>query len=340
MKSLLELITTVLVSTPIITNTINNKTTINTNLYVLGDSLSDTGALAGAGTQFFQASSLLFPNIKEVKLEAPYYNNSFSNGHVAAQIVADKLGVKLTPGWKFNDLVLKTHQQVGNNYAVGGTQSSLRTDAQGIFINKFDINAQVNALLDQHPVQENDKIFLEIGGNDIIYAMTKDFDFEQNIIINNAIFNEKTALEKLITKGENHILVANLPDVSTIPMFNKDTTKSSRVKELVNMFNDKWTVMINNLNAKYNNSIKSYSLLNGMNQAISAFKQDPNRNITDNAVTTDFKQLLKTGTLTPKYNPDVKPENIDNYFFFDSVHPTKWGHNFIGNQLIKLIEKW
>ncbi|WP_375318200.1 SGNH/GDSL hydrolase family protein [Spiroplasma endosymbiont of Virgichneumon dumeticola] len=230
------------------------------------------------------------------------------------QIVADKLGVKLTPGWKFNDLNLKTHQQVGNNYAVGGAQSSICVDVEGIFINKFDINTQVDALLDQHTVQKNDKIFLEIGGNDIIYAMTKVFNCEQDIIINDAIFNEKTALEKLITKGENHILVANLPDFSTIPMFNKHIAKSSRVKEFVNMFNDKWTVMINSLNEKYNNPIKTYSLFNGMNQAISTFKQNPNHNITDNAVTIDFKGLLKDGTFSPKYNPGVNPDNIDNYF--------------------------
>ncbi|WP_375318199.1 hypothetical protein [Spiroplasma endosymbiont of Virgichneumon dumeticola] len=55
--------------TPIITNTINNKTTTNTNLYVLGDSLSDTGALAGAGTQFFKQAVYYFPTFKEVKLE-------------------------------------------------------------------------------------------------------------------------------------------------------------------------------------------------------------------------------------------------------------------------------
>lgn len=277
MKSLLGLITKVLASTsltPILTtNNINYKITSDTNFYVLGDSLSDTGALVGAGTQFFEASSLLFPDIKEVKLESPYYNNSFSNGLVAAQIIADKLGVKLTPGWKFNDLLFKTHQQVGSNYAVGGAQSSNRTDAEGLFINKFDINAQIDALLDQHTVQKNDKIFLEIGGNDIFYAMTKVFNFMQYIVIDSAIANEKTALEKLIINGENHILVANLPDISAIPMFNKDTTKISRVKELVNMFNDKWTTMINNLNVKYNNPIKPYSLFNSMNQAINVLNK-------------------------------------------------------------------
>lgn len=49
-----------------------------------------------------------------------------------------------------------------------------------------------------------------------------------------------------------------------IPMFNKDATKRSRVKKIVNMFNDKWTTMINNLNVKYN-PIKPYNLFNAMN---------------------------------------------------------------------------
>lgn len=344
MKFFPKLIITVLIITsltPIITNNVNYKTTNETNFYVLGDSLSDTGALVGAGTQFFQSNSWIFPNVKKVKLESPYYSDSFSNGPVAVQIVANKLGVKLTPGWKFRDLLFTTHEQEGNNYAVGGAQSSNRIDLKGeIFINKFDINAQVDALLYQHKVENNDKIFLEIGGNDIIYAMTKNLKFMQNMVISNAIANEKIALEKLISNGERHILVANLPMASLIPMFNKDESKVLRVKELVNMFNTQWTSMISNLNEKYNNPIKPYSLFDGMNQAMAAFRQESNHNTIDSAVTTNFDNLLNNGILTPEYNQGVNRENIKDYFFFDDVHPTKWGHNFIADQLLNLIEKW
>lgn len=63
---------------------LNQQTNINeTQLYVLGDSLSDNGNLANILTYDTW-------NIDKVDFQEPFYHNSFTNGGVAADILAKK----------------------------------------------------------------------------------------------------------------------------------------------------------------------------------------------------------------------------------------------------------
>lgn len=83
----------------------------------MGDSLSDIGS----GT-FGQNQYLINDNsskFKHFQLEKPYYKNSWSNGKVASQLIAEKFKINFKPGWLFN-LNGKVYQNFGNNYAYGG----------------------------------------------------------------------------------------------------------------------------------------------------------------------------------------------------------------------------
>ncbi len=72
--------------------------------------------------------------------------------------------------------------------------------------------------------------------------------------------------------------------------------------------------------------------------AINKFKSlNINNNIIDAAVTTDFSEIINNGIIVPHFNKGVNEENINNYFFFDSIHPNKWAHNIMAQELIKLI---
>ncbi|WP_353306973.1 hypothetical protein [Spiroplasma ixodetis] len=97
----------------------NNNEKIKGNFYVLGDSLSDTGAVVSGFTVLFK--HLKIPKI--AKMLPPFYKNSFSNGPAATQIIADYLHINLTSAWRF-DLFLFADEQIGNNYAVSGTLDS------------------------------------------------------------------------------------------------------------------------------------------------------------------------------------------------------------------------
>lgn len=314
----------------------NNSEKIADNFYVLGDSLSDTGALVSGVTSLFKHLKIS----KVVKMLPPFYKNSFSNGPVAAQIIADYLDINLTPAWKF-DLFLLVDEQIGNNYAVSGALASRKKELtlENFIINHFDISHQLAALISQHHINNNDIIFIEFGGNDILYAIKQPLLSNQEVIINEATALIKDALYKLINKGAQRILLSNVPNISLTPLFkNKDWDKK-RILFLTNKFNKILDNIIETLN-KNKKIIIKYDMFSAITDAINKFKKlDINHNITDAAVTTDFSEIINNGIITPHFNENVNEKNINNYFFFDNIHPNKWAHNIIAQQLIELIVK-
>src|SRR3984957_6335713 len=84
--------------------------------YVFGDSLSDNGNLAGLVGAF--------PN-------PPSFDNSFTNGPVAVQLLAESLGLSANAS-----LWLTSPTPQGTNYAVGGATAAAGTDiVPGVNIN-------------------------------------------------------------------------------------------------------------------------------------------------------------------------------------------------------------
>src|SRR5277367_1068451 len=76
--------------------------------YVFGDSLSDNGNLASIG-----------PSIGLTFTDPPSFNNSFTNGPVAVQLLAESLGLSANAS-----LWLTSPTPQGTNYAVGGATSA------------------------------------------------------------------------------------------------------------------------------------------------------------------------------------------------------------------------
>ncbi|WP_338979307.1 SGNH/GDSL hydrolase family protein [Spiroplasma endosymbiont of Panzeria rudis] len=300
----------------------------------MGDSLSDTGALVSGFTALFK--HLKIPKI--VKMLPPFYKNSFSNGLVAAQIIADYLHINLTSAWRFN-LFLFADEQIGNNYAVSGALASRKKEltVESFVINHFDITHQIDALISQHHINSNDIILVEFGGNDILYAFKQSLLKDQEEIINKAVELIKNALTKLINKGAQHILLCNVPNMSIIPLFKNKEKDKERILNLTTNFNKMLDGVIEELNKNKKNIIK-YDMFAAITNAINKFKNlNINNNIIDAAVTTDFSEIINNGIIVPHFNKGVNEENINNYFFFDSIHPNKWAHNIIAQELIKLI---
>ena len=312
----------------------NNNEKIKGNFYVLGNSLSDTGALVSGFTALFK--HLKMPKI--VKMLPPFYKNSFSNGPVAVQIIADYLHVNLISAWKF-DLFLLADEQIGNNYAVSGALASRKKELtlENFVINHFDVTHQVDALISQHYINNNDIILVEFGGNDILYAIKQSLLSDQEEIINKAVELLKNALNKLINKGAQRILLCNAPNMSLIPLFKNKEKEKERILNLTNKFNKILDSVIEELNKNKKNIIK-YDMFTAITNAIDKFKNlNINNNIIDAAVTTDFSEIINNGIIIPNFNEGVNEKNINNYFFFDNIHPNKWAHNIMAQELIKLI---
>lgn len=326
------------ISSIILTNIkfINQKVSIQQpyhQLYVVGDSLSDTGTLVKAASQFLD---------KPFSLDEPFYQNrSFSNGQVAVEILAEKLNLTLKSGWDFNFL-WKEFKQIGNNYATGGAQASESTSQQGLFLNNFTINKQVDTLVKQHQIQTDDLIFFEIGSNDLIFQVLdqlSDKNQKFNDIVTMVIKNQEEALKKLINHGSKHILVMNSPDLGKTPNY-KNTNKEKIASTLTKNYNTLWFNMISNLQSQYPSYIKVFDIYHIFPKLLNDFVASGGE-VDQGAVSysLDAKTFL-SGRITPRFIYPANEETIDNYFFFDFIHPTKSVHASVGHMLYQAVKNW
>lgn len=312
----------------------NNDEKLKLNFYVLGDSLSDTGALVSGVNALFKHLKLS----KQVKMLPPFYKNSFSNGPIVAQIIADYLKVNLVPAWKF-DLFLLSDEQIGNNYAVAMAAATRRQELtmESFITNHFDISHQVTAFLSQHHINNDDLILVAFGSNDILYAIKSSLLTDQEMIISEAAELIRNCLNKLINNGAKCILLCNVPNLSLIPLFKNQEKTKKQILYLTNKFNEILDSIVMTLN-KDKKIIIKYNMFSATTMAIAKFKTlDINNNVTDGAVTIDFSEIFSSGVIKPHFNEGVNEKNINNYFFFDNIHPNKWVHKIIAEELIKLI---
>lgn len=300
---------------------INNNFYTNSELYVLGDSLSDNGNLPNIINH-----NLL--NLYKIKFQTPFYHNSFSNGDVAASILAKKLGTELIPAWYQN----------GNNYAVAGAHSKDENDWQyKIFLNNFNIVHQAEKLIKEHKIQKNDYIFIEIGGNDLTTILDKLPSCNSELLIKKSINNEFNAIQKLINAGAYNLIISNSPDISKIPQYVNGSKNTKFIAyNLVKKFNILWKIkskiLIKN-NQKIN--IKLFDLETYFNKILNQAKL-MGKNINNESIVWNWKEILLNKK--PKYVNNTKPLTINNNFFFDYIHPNKWAHLQIADQLFKLIK--
>lgn len=119
----------------------NNAKKIAFNkLYVLGDSLSDTGSYTGILSGYSKKS-------KGISFDDPPFHigKSFTNGEVAVEVLVKKMGLQITPGWDAPSLnifgfSIRGSSQVGTNYAVSGAKASIGKSEMDIkFINHISL---------------------------------------------------------------------------------------------------------------------------------------------------------------------------------------------------------
>lgn len=143
------------------------------SLFVIGDSLSDDGnlfALIGVPP-------------------APYYQGRFSNGPVAAEILAAGLGLANSPAYV--------------NLAVAGAKTG--TGGQ---LPNTGMSKQKDTLLTMMPALPSDGLYLVWGGAN---------DLRGGVSIADAVDNLKTIVTDLHTAGARNFLLPNLPDLGRTP---------------------------------------------------------------------------------------------------------------------------
>lgn len=320
---------------------------------------------------------LLFPTRLYFKSPF-YRNCSFSNGPLAVEYLAGKLNLSLQPAWRYyltdtqeedlaeealraqqnksKDFLIngKAHyksemlSQYGTNYATAGAMI-----AQGnslpymVYLNQFNLTKQLNALVRQHPsFKKRDLFVIIIGGNDLIYItdIKKSGDQKTNLILAD-IHSLQENIIYLIKKGARHIIVGNVPDISLTPRYIDKDYKRKLAKCFVQLFNKELETMVDFLIMKYPTvDIKLFDL----NKIFVDYLASPKnqQNITRPCIKDVFSSFnsvfnLNTflvGGFLANYIGTCNQKNIDNYPFFDSIHPTAALHEQVGNALYKLVK--
>ena len=200
--------------------------------YVFGDSLSDNGNAAELYNVAFFAGPPPAPphgfypgNFPD----PPSYHDSFTNGPVAVQLLAQSLGLNANPSlWVtgFSDpagLFGGPSFVPGTNYAVGGATAVLGPPPPPGVPNT-NLPSQVGAFsLHEGGVADPNALYVVmIGGNDVRNAAlggTGTVDATGTLAIENGVHAELTAISTLSHEGARDFLVVNVPNVGVIPEF-------------------------------------------------------------------------------------------------------------------------
>ncbi len=286
--------------------------------YVFGDSLSDNGNLAEA---FYKQN---FPN-------PPSYHDSFTNGPVAAQLLANQLGVPLNPSlWLtgFQDpfkLFGSGPYAGGTNYAVAGATSALAAQGGPTGINLPQQIAAYGAFSSAH-ADPNALYVIDIGGNDVRNAaLTK----SGSPAIATGVQTELAAVQTLIGEGAKHLFVVNVPNVGVIPEFAQDDPADAANATL---YSQQYDMLLNA-------GLSALSLPSGVQLTqfdLFAFNAGIIANPLAYGLTDTTDRCYTNTPLSAATSPQcgANAANIASFAYWDSIHPTEtvqalWAQGFI-----------
>ena len=168
-----------------------------TNMFVFGDSLSDTGNL-----------KILSPSDYPGPDAGPYYDGRFSDGPVWIDSLAASLGL---PGGAVPNFA----GSGGTNYAIAGARTGLDTAPPGVFLQVAGI---------WHGVGDPNALYVLVGGgNDMRDARSAFTGHSFADAVGRAVAAKKAmaylsaSLNYLADHGAKHVLVSSLPNLGNTP---------------------------------------------------------------------------------------------------------------------------
>ncbi len=281
-------------------------------IFVFGDSLSDTG-------NTYNATGKTFPQ------SPPYFEGRFSNGPLWVEYLGDQLGLKPT----LFTTIPATPPTQGINFAFGGASSGLdnavvpNVGLPGVLqqVLGFAGNLQAN----NQTADPNALYTLWGGANDFFFLNPEDST--------TPISNISLALNTLVGVGAKNILVFNLPDLGQLPAATIDNRNPVTLSESTNEFNLGLATTVNALSRNPNLNIISIDTFSLFNQA-SALGFT---NVTESC-------LSRLDICDPGNNKsclsrlDICDPGNNKFLIWDDFHPTTAAHKVIADAAMAAIE--
>ncbi len=294
-------------------------------IYAFGDSLSDAGNLS------------IFTSLTGTEpVSPPYYQekygalsgNVFSNGPTWVQDLSIALGLG----------TLEPSLAGGGDFAYGGAetgptpQNANDPEIQAISLpSQF---AQFQALV-AHP-SANALYTLSIGGNDLfsILAATGLSAQQQTADVNAAVANAIGFVKQLVGDGAKNLLVLNVPDLGKVPevttgLVNGSDTPSAALDAEASQISAEF-------NGDFASQLGSLASADGLNAYVVDAYQLIDNATADPSVygLTNVTAPVWSGSYTSSSSGTLAVTGAaaqDQYLFWDHVHPTETGEQFIAD---------
>jgi len=285
-----------------------------TQMYVFGDSLSDTGNVFNAS----QATGTVFPPI--------YFNGRFSNGPNWVDYLAEDLNLSPTP---VTALGLEIPPSQGINFAFGGATTGLdNTVAPNLLLGLQQQVGLFTSFVSANQAANPDALYvLWAGAND--YLPTESTTFTPFNTPETTIGNLSFALSTLAAVGAKNFLVVNLPDLGELPLTNK-TPISSSLNTLTSLHNTSLSATINALSSTPGSDL-NINLVD-VNSLFSDTISNPDKygftNVTDACIDNPITCVLGGQS------------KQDQFLFWDNLHPTTAAHKQIGELAYKALQSF
>jgi len=300
------------------------------NIYVIGDSLSDQGNLR-------KATLILSNGNDERPASDHYFQGRFSNGEVYSELLAQQLGLSLT-----------SSLEGGNNFAFGGTRSNynrIEINAatpfnfpDGIYAPdtfNWTLETQRQAFEAKNIFDPNALFVVWSGSNDvgdwIGPTLASHGAFNISPFLSEAIQETKNVIDTYIDSGARTIIVPNIADLGLVPRVAALNPPGSLiVTETATALTQAYNIALNNLLDQYSDiDIIRFDIFNLL------------RDITEHPKTfgfTNAKSPCYTGFVIADTNGEETVCNSEEtYVFWDSEHPTTKFHDILAKQMLTTL---
>jgi phospholipase/lecithinase/hemolysin len=293
-----------------------------TNLFVIGDSLSDAGN-SRLLTQ--SAAGFTFP-------PSPYAPGQYSNGPVAVQYLWNLYN----PGAPD---AFRPSLAGGTNYALGGATTgtvnfntvspNVPAPLQPVFAN-LGAATQLQQFMSAPPAfnPASSLFVVWLTPNDVFYALTTGESSGVALpgmpagpdVVTNSITNIAAIIQTLAAAGAQHFLVPNMPDLALTPAF-RESPAGPLLTGITNAFNSGLAPVLDALDATLPIEIVQFNtaaLIANMvgNPGVFGFS-----NVTESCVANLLNGRCDPGT----------------WLFWDEVHPTTRTHEILGLQFAQAV---
>jgi len=268
-------------------------------IYVFGDSLSDTGNLTRIVKQELGENTDFPPT-------SAYPKGRFSNEFVWVEKLAQELDLKPNP---------KT------NFAIGSAQTGIANKLKNESIPE---TIEISGVLGQvqnniNSTVDSQALYIILGGaNDYLSSNAQEIASSQ---IEDAIANLRLSILRLANAGAKNIIIGNLPDLGLLPSTRGNVEVSQKLTSITKSHNQTLANTIEDIRQYFGEDINIkifdlYSLFESVNRNPQKF---------------GFTNITQ-GCLM------IQCDNPDQFLFWDGIHPTAKGHQIMSDFALQLLE--